>query len=171
MQDIAREAGVAKSLLHYHFRSKEEIFLEVQLCLMRGILEQVRIATDGTKGSFRHLQAALDAVMEDLEKDLDRVRTFFEFRHVGNSAFEERVRVFYEDLESLIVEGIENTLGNAVEHLRISPKRVARQFRAFYQGLLIDLAFVRTEEERSQVKATFKDYQMLMGEALFEELV
>ena len=58
-----------------------------------------------------------------------------------------------------------------MERLRISPARLARQFRAFYLGLFVDLAFVQTEEERRRVRETFRDYQELMERALFAELI
>ena len=55
MSAIAREAGVAKSLLHYHFESKEQLFIDVQLGLFRGLLHRVRGLVGEGKGSVEHL--------------------------------------------------------------------------------------------------------------------
>ena len=165
MSAIAREAGVAKSLLHYHFESKEQLFIDVQLLLFRRLLRRVRDVVGEGSGSLQHLRTAFDAVLDDLERDEGRARMLLEFREVGETS-RERVREFYAEVESLIVEGIHNTLGEAVAALVMSPERVARQLLFFFQGGLVELTSTQTSEDRARVRQAFRDHAQLLERSL-----
>jgi len=165
MSAIAREAGVAKSLLHYHFESKQQLFIDVQLLLFRRLLQRVRDVVGEGSGSLHHLRTAFDAVLDDLERDEGRARMLLEFREVGEAS-REGVRDFYAEVESLIVEGIHNTLGDAVEALVMSPERVARQLLFFFQGGLVELTSTQTAEDRARVRQAFRDHAQLLARSL-----
>jgi AcrR family transcriptional regulator len=166
MQEIARCAGVAKSLLHYHFESKEHLFIEVQLDLFRGILQRVRRLAGPEGKSAQQLRPALQTVLQELEADPGRARVLLEFREVGGSS-RERIRGFYDELERLIEDGVRNTLGEAVPGLRLAPDRLARQLMVFFQGILVEIAFVETEEDRGRIREAFADYATLLEHSLF----
>ncbi len=165
MSAIAREAGVAKSLLHYHFESKEQLFIDVQLGLFRGLLHRVRGLVGEGKGSVEHLGAVFEVVLEDLQSDQGRARMLLEFREIGDAS-RERVRVFYAEVEALIVEGIENTLGPAVVSLPMSPERIARQLLVFFQGALVELAFGESPEDLIRVREAFSDHAEMLTRSL-----
>ena len=170
MQDIANAAGVAKSLLHYHFDSKEQIFLEVQLGLYRSLLDRIRrVVAEGT-GSFAHFRTALGAVYDDVEENVDRVQAILELRHIDSGEVRDRVRAFHDEVILLIVEGIEDTLGDLVERLVIPSESLARQLLIFLGGILVNLSFAETEAEREWVRETFESYQMLLERSLLQDL-
>jgi AcrR family transcriptional regulator len=168
MQDIAKEAGVSKSLVHYHFASKETLFLEVQLLLFRDLLEQVRRLADGGDRTIEHFNRTLEQVLAFLERDLDQVVVLFEFRNVAptNPAFAERLARFNDEVLAIVVEGIHKTLGPMTAQLRVPPERLARMLRTLLQGLLIDLTFAQDAAERRTVHDTFRDFRNLLSEVL-----
>ena len=166
--DIAREAGVSKSLLHYHFDSKEHLLLEVQLMLFRDVLEQVRRFTIGAQASLDHFDRTLDQVLSFLESDLDSVMALFELRGVAKRkpGFAERLDRFNDEVLALVTEGIHNTLGPMTARLRVPPDRLARMLRVLLEGLLIDLSFARDPESREKVHETFGDFRRLLSEVI-----
>ena len=166
MSAIAREAGVAKSLLHYHFESKEQLFIDVQLGLFRGLLQRVRGLVGEGRGSMDRLGAAFEVVLDDLQSDQGRARMLLEFREVGDAS-RERVRAFYAEVEALIAEGIQNTLGPATDGLKMSPERIARQLLVFFQGALVELAFVESPEDLQRVREAFHDHAEMLQQSLW----
>lgn len=172
MQDIAREAGVSKSLLHYHFDSKEHLLLEVHLQLIRDLLDRVRLVAAAETRTVEHFSLALEQVLSFLESDLDSILVLFELRSVlpGNPELAARLARFNDDVIALVVEGIHNVLGPFVDRLRVPPERLARMLRALLQGLLIDLAFARDEADRQTVHETFADFRNLLTEAILTQV-
>lgn len=172
MQDIAREAGVSKSLLHYHFTSKEHLLLEVQLLMIRDLLDRIRLVAAEETRTIEHFSRALEQVLGFLESDLDSILVLFELRSVlpENPALAERLARFNEEVIALIVEGIENVLGPYVDRLRIPPERLARMLRTLLQGLLIDLAFARDEAAQRAVHETFADFRAMLTDAIVTRL-
>lgn len=166
--DIAREAGVSKSLLHYHFASKEHLLLEAQLMLFRDLLEQVRRFASGDEGSLSHFDQTLDQVLAFLESELDSVMALFELRGVAQRSpgFAERLDRFNQEVIALVTEGIHNTLGPMTSRLRVPPERLARMLRVLLEGLLIDLSFARDDEARRAVHETFGDFRRLLSEVI-----
>lgn len=172
MQDIAREAGVSKSLLHYHFESKEHLLLEVHLQLIRDLLDRIRVVAAEENRTIDHFSRALEQVLSFLESDLDSILVLFELRNVvpDNPELATRLARFNDEVISLVVEGIHNVLGPFVDRLRVPPERLARMLRTLLQGLLIDLAFAREEADRQAVHETFADFRNLLTEALLTRL-
>lgn len=172
MHDIAREAGVSKSLLHYHFASKEHILLEVHLMLIRDLLDRLRVVAAEENRTVDHFSQALEQVLGFLESDLDSVLVLFELRSVlpDSPELSERLARFNDEVIALVVEGIENVLGPFVDRLRVPPERLARMLRTLLQGLLIDLAFARDEAGRQAVHETFADFRAMLTEAMLARL-
>src|SRR5215467_9031854 len=59
LKDIAAEAGVAKSLLHYHFQSKEHLLIELQAVQHRQVAAEIR---ERLKARGPSIEGALDAL-------------------------------------------------------------------------------------------------------------
>ena len=59
MGQVAKEAGVSKGLLHYHFESKEHLLIEAQRAVLRQIHKRF---LERAKAGDRGLQAAVDAL-------------------------------------------------------------------------------------------------------------
>src|SRR5262245_41808435 len=68
MREIAAEAGVSKSLLHYHFRSKDQLLFTLVEGTLDAIVGRVAAATDRltTAGRADALAGSLDAIRAEL---------------------------------------------------------------------------------------------------------
>jgi AcrR family transcriptional regulator len=160
---IAKEAQVSKSLLHYHFDSKEHLFLEGQLQLFRDILQRVRQFSGGPGPSAHQLHAALEEVMVALEQDLDQMLVLLELHSVAESVpgMRKHLDEFMADVEGLIVEGLRNILGPAADALAFPPERVARMLRTIFHGLVVEMALASNRTTRTRVRETFDDVRQL----------
>lgn len=176
LHDIAREAGVSKSLLHYHFESKEHLFMEAQLELLRELLGHVRTLTAALGGdasrSLRGVEAGLAEVMDYIERDVDQIAVMLEFRTVAavNPAVGELVDRFHAEVLALAVDGIHNALGPLVDRLVLPPERLAQLLLTLFNGVLVDLAFARGDEARERVRGTFEDMRSLLVGAVLAPL-
>ncbi len=177
LNDIAREAGVSKSLLHYHFDSKEHLFMEAQLELLRELLSHVRTLTTAlgagdSARALRGVEAGLAEVMDYIERDVDQIAVMLEFRTVAavNPGVGELVDHFHATVLALAVEGIHNALGPLVERLVLPPERLAQLLLTLFNGVLVDLAFARGDEARERVRTTFEDMRSLLVGAVLEPL-
>jgi AcrR family transcriptional regulator len=61
IEDVAREAGVAKGTVYLYFASKEELFATLAAELCEASLQGVRAALSGRGGLTRRLAGAIDA--------------------------------------------------------------------------------------------------------------
>jgi len=174
MQEIAKQAGVSKSLVHYHFDSKEHLFLEVQLDLLRDLLSYVRELTRSSEQrSLAQFDRALEEVRNFIERDLEQIRVMLEFHNVAreNPRIASHVATFQQELIELVVTGIHNVLGpSMVERLVIPPERVARLLLQLLNGLVVDLAYAQGDEAIERVYQTFADARALITQALFNQL-
>ena len=161
---IAKEAQVSKSLLHYHFDSKEHLFLEGQLQLFRDVLDRIRQFSDASGPSSGQLHAALEEVMVALEEDLDQMLVLLEIHSVTESVpgMRKHLDEFMADVEGLIVEGLRNTLGPAANELALPPERVARMLRTIFHGLVVEMALASNRTTRARVRETFDDVRELL---------
>jgi len=156
---IAKEASVSKSLLHYHFDSKEHLFLEVQLLLFRDVHKRVKQFSNSPFSTVQQLHAALETIMVALEQDLEQMLVLLEIHNVANSVpgMRQHLDQFMDEVTGLIVEGIHNTLGSAVDTLAFSPERLARVVRTMFHGLIVEMALASNRSRRAQVRETFDD--------------
>lgn len=142
MREIAEAAGVSKSLLHYHFQSKEHLFVEVQIRAYDRLASRVSsavapLATGKDRGlvAFDVLIAALRetndlAVQAELwagALSSDKLRT-----HVV------RLREFFRDL---LVRSIAEILGPDLDRVGISAEAAADLVWSVLNGIGIESAF------------------------------
>ena len=172
MNEVSREAGVSKSLLHYHFESKEQLLLQVQLHLLRDLLDQVRGLTEGGQRSIAQFNRALEEVLSFLERELDTIIVILELHKAAadNPRIASAIERFNDELQRLVVGAIENILGPLVDRLLVPPDRLALMLRTFFNGLIVELAFARHDEKaREQVLRTFDDVRALFTHAVFAQ--
>jgi AcrR family transcriptional regulator len=172
LNEIAREAEVSKSLLHYHFDSKEHLFLEVQLRLFRGLLNKVRTLADSGHRSIAQFNIALDQVMNFVEEDLEHIVVLLEFHTVAREhpEFGRHLMEFNEEIASLVTRGVYNTLGPMVSQLRMPPERLARLVRTVFHGFIVELALAQEPDTRTQVRETFEDVKSLITRSVFMDV-
>lgn len=167
MQDIARESQVSKSLLHYHFDSKEHIFLEVQLRVIREVRARITTLVAGSTGGAP-LHEALAEVFAFFEREIDQIAILLELRNVLaiHPSFGTHLREFREAVIQLIVDGIHEVLGPAADRLILPPERLAPMLGTLFHGLLVDLAFAADQRDREATRQVFEDFELLILRAL-----
>ena len=70
LSDIARDAGVSKALIHYHFRDKESLLAQLITHLADALVDRERRALAAFEGE--HNPLAVDALWAWLESELQR---------------------------------------------------------------------------------------------------
>ena len=121
VRDVALEAGVSKSLVHYHFLSKEHLFLEVQVRaynrLARAVVEAVSAIGTGT----RRTVAALDAVFDALRAHDDLpVLAEIWVRSLSNERLRARAVALGEFLRRVIADALGAIWGDDAARLPFS---------------------------------------------------
>ena len=173
MSRIAKDAGVSKSLLHYHFNSKEALFVEVQLHLLRDLLGRVQRVTATSNPSVSQLHGALDQVMDFCVSELASLRVLLEFHSAAaeSPGIAARLTSFNEEVSKLVVEGLNNVLGPSADRLLIPPDRVARLLQTVFHGLILELAYATAGDETNmRVRETFADARTVLLMSLIREV-
>ncbi len=127
MDDIAREAGVSKGLLHYHFKSKEQLLLEVQSLLFRKISDRVEGATSQLGPSVQQALWAFDELWKLLKKAQPLLPVFMDLaaRSMTRKTLKKRVVQSIEEQRALLVGGIRTVLGPLQNQLDMSAESFA----------------------------------------------
>lgn len=172
MSRIARQAGVSKSLVHYHFATKEELFVEVQLQLLRELVETVRQLTAGEPGSVQNLERALDTVLSWLESEIDAIRVLLELHALSatNPDMAERLERFNQEVIDIVSDALRNLLGPAVDRLVLSVERTVILMRTLFDGLMLQLIYAQTIEDRRRIRRTLQDAKLVFTSAIFRQL-
>ncbi|MEC7948978.1 MAG: TetR/AcrR family transcriptional regulator [Myxococcota bacterium] len=165
MGSVAKEAGVSKGLLHYHFENKEHLLIEAQLAVMREIhrrfLERARAGDRGLPAAIDAIDALWDALQELKAQTPFMVETFSLAAQDGTvrDAFDE----FSAEGTALLEEGIRAVMAEEMDRLTLPPDRMAVLIRTMLSGLVVELARARTEEERAQVQLAYEDLRFLFS--------
>ena len=160
MRQIAREAGVALSQLHYYFRSKEHLLIEV----MRRTTEQHVREMAGWlahQAPERRLYGLLSMVRARLRKDPGWFRLLFDCVSLAFRDAEARNqlrRVFQEVADEAALRLVQLwqpsqvTLagGTGSWSARLSPQTLGRIFAAALYGLALQLLLERDEATDSE---------------------
>jgi AcrR family transcriptional regulator len=163
LKDVAAKAGVAKSLVHYHFASKEHLLIELQAEWCRNFARAVRRRLGAGQPSLASALFAFDQVWDMLIA----TRAQFPFaievwrQSETNLAIRERLVAFDREIRDLIVEGVRATLGDA--ELAIPPARVAALVHVALDGITIRLWL---DDDAAAVRQTFDDFKAIMLAAL-----
>ena len=169
MGQVARDAGVSKGLLHYHFRSKEHLLIEAQRATFKQIHTRfIERANRGETGIDSGL-AGIDALWTAI-RDLAAWAPFM-VRTMGVSCDQGPVRdaaqQFQSEAMTLLEQGINHILAADAERLQIPPQRLAVLIRTTLRGLVVELAHAASPEELAEVDQAYADFRHLMSQALF----
>ena len=163
MGEVAREAGVSKGLLHYHFSSKEDLLIEAQRATFR---EMHRRFTERALQGERGLQAALEA-LDAMWRSVRELRGGAPFivetlalaSHDG--PLNARVNAFYGESTLLLEDAIRVVFEHELDRLAVSPDRMAVLLRVLLEGLTIELAQARSVEDAARVDQAYRDFREL----------
>lgn len=108
VDDIAREAGVAKGTLYLYFRSRDEILEKTIGATVDELLERVQRAADGAGPFAETLERVLTAQFAFFDENRDFFRLYFasgEYSEDRRLRQTRRYRLHIEQLASLIRRG------------------------------------------------------------------
>jgi len=166
MADIARTAGVAKSLLHYHFDTKASMFLAVQMRTLEGMLTDARLVNhEGVRGRDR-LRAVLHSVYDDLEQDRRKARVLLELHTWEEGRTTDELGDFNGRAKLLIQRGIEELVGEDTLRADAELDEIADMTLLLFKGLLVELSSWSDEAAEARTRAAFDKMVCLLEQAL-----
>ena len=164
VRDIAQEAGVSKSLLHYHFLSKEHVFLELQIAVYNRLAARVTTALARIEPGTERSLMALDALLEVLRNQADLpLHTEIWSRSLTNPKLRSHARRLREYLRVVAIDTIEKLLGPALDRLPFGADVAADVVLAAISGLSLQAAF---DDGEDRVEAAFRGLRSIIGLAL-----
>ena len=159
---VAKEAGVSKGLLHYHFESKEHLLIEAQRAVLRQIhkrfLERARQGNRGLQAALAGIDALWQAVTELQVQAPFMVEVMSISAHDGPAR--EPFRAYAEECTEMLEEGIRHVFtDDEVSRLMLPPDRLAFLVRVTLQGLIVELAQARDDASRERVQQCYADFR------------
>ena len=137
LSDIARDAGVSKALIHYHFQDKESLLAQLIGHLAGALVDRERRALAAFEG--QHNPLAVDALWEWLESELERgdIRVLLELDSYRGAQVQAAARAASRRRHA----AAESTVAQLFRILdlrpRIEPSLLATVVVAFVDGLAI----------------------------------
>lgn len=165
LKEIADEAGVAKSLLHYHFASKEHLLIELQAEWCHKIARGVRARLAAGTPSLATALAGLDQVWLAMVATRTSFPFVFEVWREAerNPAIRRRMVEFDREIHALLVDGFTLTLGPLASRMIVPVERMASLLHAVLDGFALRL-YVDTDI--AAVHRTFEDWKLVLAAAV-----
>ena len=155
MADIARRAGVAKSLLHYHFHAKADIFMSVQSRTFERLQRVVFQKMAAGSNPSERLRIGLWHLYTELEAHPSLARVLLELHTWGDDGDFERCLAFSDRSRALLVTGLEQVVGDEASRPS-SPCGCCGLADAAFRGVLVELATPWMSERRENTRQTFE---------------
>ncbi len=110
---VAKEAGVSKSLIHYHFQSKEHLFMEVQIRIYNRLAAQVAEAVASVESGKQRTRVALRTLINTLHaRESLPVETEIWARALANDKLRARAVIVDDYMHGIIVRTLDRVLGS-----------------------------------------------------------
>ncbi|HVV87219.1 MAG TPA: TetR/AcrR family transcriptional regulator [Kofleriaceae bacterium] len=165
LKEIAAAAGVAKSLVHYHFESKEHLLIELQADWSHRVAAAIRARLASAPPSVESAFAALDQVWESMVA----TRAQFPFalevwrQSLHEPSIRRRLQAFERELRDIYVDGLRQTLGPLADRMSLPPERAAAVVRVLVDGLGLRLFL---DDDVAAVRRVFDDVKLFLATAL-----
>ena len=164
MGQVALEAGVSKGLLHYHFRSKEHLLIEAQRATFRQIHarfeDRFRQGDIGLDTALEALDALWDALFDMRKWAPFMVETMSLATQQG--PVREHLDAFYAESDDLLRRGLDRVFA---DQMPVPPHRMGLVIRAALHGLVIELAYARSDADVARVQQTYRDLRRVFSDA------
>ncbi len=162
MKMIADRAGVSKSLLHYHFQSKEELLVQALNHMARNVVEQARTTEACSDRSVERAIAEAREAFGRLQSDATRL-SFFTAMYAGgihSDRLASEMQHFHRQEEELIQGLIFRSMGpEAQQNLNLGIEQTIR----LVQTVIIGLIILRSlGADQSESMACFDDLLFLL---------
>src|SRR5439155_18388574 len=108
LKQIAREADVAPGLLHYYFRSKDDLLIAVVEAVFGQFIQEWQESVDGLTDPFERISAAIDRFARICAERPEVTRLLLDFYAlgVGTPALRDRTRRLLAELQEHVAEEI-----------------------------------------------------------------
>lgn len=166
MHSVARAAGVSKGLLHYHFQSKEHLLIEAQRATFRQIFRRIEERVQGGERGMATAVAGLDAIWEAVRDMRSWAPFMVETMSLGGQEgpIRERLDAFYAEAEELLVQALHRVFADDVDRMSMPPERIAQLVRITLHGLIVELAYARTDQDMARIQASYLDMRRVFEE-------
>lgn len=142
MREIAETANVSKSLLHYHFSSKEHLFLEMQTLVYNRLAERIRAAMQRDAHSPEEGLRMLDTFIQILREHVEMpVHVELWARALMNDKLKRHVILLRDFLTDALVATAERIFSANREDLPINVGVAADLLWAALTGMALMEAF------------------------------
>lgn len=154
IKTIAQRAGVSRSLLHYHFKSKEDLVMRAIRHMAKTITDELSVRTGGLEPSLSRLVATADDVFELFVSDPVRAGFVLELFATANhnpqlqSSFNQFRREIRQLIHEIIVAGVGD---ESARPAGIPIWRMVMVVETWMLGLSIQSAMVADPGEIRQV--------------------
>lgn len=137
LREIAERAGVSKSLVLYHFESKDHVFAELQLRIYRRLARSVSEAAASSGGSAAdRARVALDSLMTAVREGNDlAVHAMLGARALTSPQGAPHVRRMRRELKELLHGTMQEIFGEESERLPLSLEAAGDLLWAALTGL------------------------------------
>ena len=142
MIDVAAEAKVGKGTLYEHFSSKEELFSDLVLAVMRESLETLQRSTAWEDPERSLAETVTFMVQVALVDNLDLYSLFYDFWGVSprtRRTAQERIREVAATFRSLVSDAVRRGQRAGVFRSGIDPDQFAHALCAAVDGLSLQL--------------------------------
>lgn len=167
LREIAERAEVSKSLLLYHFESKEHLFAELQLRIYGRLAESVTRAVSVSGGApVERAATALDVLMAGVQSGNDlTVHALLSARALSNPAVAPHVRRMRRELKTLLHRTMREIFGQDV-HLPLSLEAAADLLWAALTGLGMQSVL---DESKEDLERGFSSLRTIVARAFAAE--
>ncbi len=162
LKDIAAAAGVAKSLVHYHFASKDHLLIELQAEWCRMVARAVKSRIEAGPRSREAAMTALDQVWNAMVATRAQFGFAIEVwrQSETNPAIRRRLLAFDREIRDLIESGLRATLG---DDLALPLGRVVALVHVALDGFSLRLYL---DDDVAAVRGAFDDWKTILFTAL-----
>lgn len=158
-KEIAQRAGVSKSLLHYHFESKEHLIFELQDLIFNLTKERIRSYTLKGEPSIERAISILDMVWKLIRNNQKFIFFGLDLWNLAGKypALQEHHRKFMRSIVEFVEEAARTALGPVAEQMSIPIERVAQLLVATVPGFAM-----RLQVDPEGAQQAFEDFKDLL---------
>ena len=158
LADIAREAGVSKGLVHYHFESKDKLALAVEQDVIDRLFRRVVETIRPLKPSIRHALWALDEVWGDVRSHRHMAPMGIDLaaRALTEPDQKQRMAELLDGVSKLLASGAATVLGPLAEDNPVAPDTLGDILLMLFGGMAIGDALLDDEQRLDRAWAAIR---------------
>lgn len=168
MADIAKEAGVSKGLLHYHFDTKEKLAMAVEAQLAEFVFQRITQNIEPLTPSVKQASRALDALWQDIAmgKQFIPIAIDLASRALAGPDKRQHFTDLLEGHVELLRLGVRRILGPVADEANFDEQTIADMLLVILAGLAIGNVFIDDQDRFQKLFEAFK--KMLISSVLPE---